>query len=264
MAAPARDNHEAGIETTQVLNEPTMQKLLQLRLTAFAAAWAEQQKNPEVNKLSFDERIGMLVDAEHLARENARIDRCLREAKLRMSAACVEDIDYPPKRELEKSVVRQLASCRWVTEHQNVLVTGATGTGKTYVACALAQQACRKGYHALYRRVTRLFEELTLAHADGSYPRLLARLAKVDVLVLDDWGLAPPTERERRDLLEVIDDRHGSRSTIITSQLDPKLWHDQIGDPTIADAVCDRLLHSAHRLVLKGPSRRKEEDAAKN
>lgn len=248
---------------TQVLNQPTMEKLLHLRLTAFAAAWAEQQKTPEVNKLSFDERIGLLVDAEHLARENARVGRCLRDAKLRMSTACVEDIDFSPKRELDKGVVRQLANCRWVAEHQNVLVTGATGTGKTYVACALAQQACRKGYRALYRRMPRLFEELTLAHADGTYARLLARLAKVDVLVLDDWGLAPPNERERRDLLEIIDDRHGNRSTVITSQLDSKLWHDQLGDPTIADAVCDRLLHNAHRLVLKGPSRRKEEAAAK-
>lgn len=240
-----------------------MEKLLHLRLTAFAAAWAEQQKTSEVNKLSFDERIGLLVDAEHLARENARVERCLRDAKLRMSTACVEDIDYSPKRELDKGVVRQLTNCRWVAEHQNVLVTGATGTGKTYVACALAQQACRKGYRALYRRMPRLFEELTLAHADGTYARLLARLAKVDVLVLDDWGLAPPNERERRDLLEIIDDRHGNRSTVITSQLDSKLWHDQLGDPTIADAVCDRLLHNAHRLVLKGPSRRKEEAAAK-
>lgn len=241
-----------------MLNEPTMQKLLMLKLTALAAAWAEQQKNPEVNNLSFDERLGMLVDAEYLARENARIARRLREAKLRMSAASVEDIDYAPKRELDKGVVRQLSSCRWVAEHQNIVVTGATGTGKTYVACALAQQACRKGYRAVYRRAPRLFEELALAHADGTYPRLLARLAKVDVLIIDDWGLAPPTDRERRDFLEIIEDRHGSRSTLITSQLDPKLWHDQIGDPTIADAVCDRILHNAHRLVLKGPSRRKE------
>ena len=246
-----------------MLNEPTLQKLLQLKLTAFAAAWTEQHKTPEVNKLSFDERIGMLVDVEHLARENARVARYLRDARLRMSTACMEDIDYSPKRELEKSVVRQLANCRWVAEHQNILVTGATGTGKTFVACALAQQACRKGYRALYRRAPRLFEELALAHADGSYAKLLTRIAKVDVLVLDDWGLAPPNERERRDLLEIIDDRHANRSTVITSQLDSKLWHDQLGDPTIADAVCDRLLHNAHKLVLKGPSRRKEEAAVK-
>lgn len=246
-----------------MLNEPTKQKLHDLKLTAFAAAWAEQQKNSEMNKLSFDERLGLLVDAEHLARENARIERCLREAKLRLATASVEDIDYAPKRELDKSVVRQLATCRWVSEHQNVVVTGATGTGKTYVACALAQQACRKGFRAVYRRAPRLFQELSLAHADGSYQRLLARLAKIDVLIIDDWGLAPPSERERSDLMEVIEDRSGNRSTIITSQLPTSKWHDYLGDPTIADAVCDRLLHNAHRLVLKGPSRRKEESAEK-
>lgn len=238
-----------------------MQKLLALKLTAFAAAWSEQQKNPEMAKLSFDERLGFLVDAEHLARDNARIARCLKEAKLRMSTACVEDIDYAAKRELDKGVVRQLATCRWVQEHQNVIVTGMTGTGKTYLACALAQQACRRGFRALYRRAPRLFEELTLAHADGSYARLLARLAKVDVLVIDDWGLAPTADRERRDLLEIFEDRHGARSTIITSQLPTAKWHDYLGDPTIADAVCDRILHNAHRLVLKGPSRRKREAA---
>jgi DNA replication protein DnaC len=258
--APRATTTRSG-KRKHVLKEPTMQKLVDLKLTAFAAAWEEQQKNPEMHKLSFDERLGMLVDAEHLTRENARIGRCLREAKLRMSAACVEDIDYAPRRELDKGVIRQLASCRWVAEHQNVVITGMTGTGKTYVACALAQQACRKGYRAVYRRAPRLFEELTLAHADGSYARLLARLAKVEVLVIDDWGLAPPTDRERRDLLEVIEDRHGNRSTIITSQLPTAKWHDQLGDPTIADAVCDRILHNAHRLVLKGPSRRKEDAA---
>src|SRR5262249_36096955 len=147
--------------------------------------------NPEVHKLSFDERLGLLVEAEHLSRENARIARCLKEAKLRMSAACVEDIDCSPKRELDKAIVRQLATCRWIADRQNVVVTGATGTGKTYVACALAQQACRRGYRSAYRRAPRLLEELTLAHADGSYARLLARLAKLDVLVIDDWGLAP-------------------------------------------------------------------------
>lgn len=238
-----------------------MQKLLALKLSALAAAWTEQQKNPEMAKLSFDERLGLLVDAEHLARENARIGRCLKEAKLRMTAACVEDIDYAAKRELDKGVIRQLATCRWVQEHQNVIVTGMTGTGKTYVACALAQQACRKGFRAIYRRAPRLFEELTLAHADGTYARLLARLAKADVLVIDDWGLAPATDRERRDLLEIFEDRHGLRSTIITSQLPTTKWHDHLGDPTIADAVCDRILHNAHRLVLKGPSRRKQEAA---
>ena len=244
-----------------MLNEPTIEKLKALKLTAFADAWTTQQKDPEMVKLSFDERLGMLVDAEWLHRENARLERCLKEAKLRISSACVEDIDYAGKRELDKSVVRQLATCRWVAEHQNVAVTGMTGTGKTYVACALAQQACRKGYRAIYRRAPRLFEELTLAHADGTYGRLLQRFAKVDILIIDDWGLAPPKDTERRDLLEILEDRYGNRSTIITSQLPTTKWHDHLGDPTIADAVCDRVLHNAHRLVLKGPSRRKQEVA---
>jgi DNA replication protein DnaC len=246
-----------------VLNEPTMEKLQALKLTAFAEAWATQQKNPDMVKVSFDERLGLLVDAEWLYRENVRLERCLKEAKLRIGNACVEDIDYAAKRELDKSVIRQLATCRWVAEHQNVAITGMTGTGKTYLACALAQQACRKGHRAIYRRAPRLFEELTLAHAGGTYGRLLQRLAKVDVLIIDDWGLAPPKDDERRDLLEILEDRYGSRSTIITSQLPTTKWHDHLGDPTIADAVCDRLLHNAHRLVLKGPSRRKEESAEK-
>jgi DNA replication protein DnaC len=242
-----------------VLTEPTLEKLKTLRLYALGDAWTAQQKDPDAQKLAFDERLGMLVDAEWLARENRRLGRLLKEAKLRIGSACVEDIDYPPRRELEKSTIRQLATCRWVAEHQNVVIIGMTGTGKTYVACALAQQACRKGYRAIYRRATRLNEELALAHADGTYAILLARLARADVLVIDDWGLAPPKDQERRDLLEVLEDRCGDRSTILTSQVPTTKWHDYIGDPTVADAVCDRLLHNAHRIVLKGPSRRKED-----
>lgn len=241
-----------------MLTEPTMEKLRALRLDALAAAWVEQQRSPDIQKLPFDERLGMLIDAQWLHRENKRLVRVLQEAKLRLANACIEDIDYPARRELEKATVRQLATCRWVEEHQNVVITGATGTGKTYVACALAQQACRKGFRAIYRRATRLNEELTLAHADGTYANLLARLARVDVLVIDDWGLAPPKDQERRDLLEIVEDRHGARSTIMTSQVPTTRWHDHIGDPTVADAVCDRVLHNSHRLVLKGPSRRKE------
>jgi DNA replication protein DnaC len=241
-----------------MLTDPTVERLKALRLDAFAAAWQAQQQEPALSDLSFDERLALLVDAEWLARENRRLQTALKEAKLRLSQACVEGIDYPARRELDKATVRQLAACRWVHEHHNVLVTGMTGTGKSYIACALAQQACRKGYRALYRRVPRLFEELTLAHADGSYIRLLARFARIDVLVLDDWGLGGLRDQDRRDLLEILEDRTGMRSTIVTSQLPPAKWHDYIDDPTTADAICDRLLYPAHRLVLKGPSRRKE------
>jgi DNA replication protein DnaC len=241
-----------------MLNEPTIEKLRALRLDTMAAAWEEQQKSPDVTALSFDERFGMLVDAEWLARENRRVQRALKEAKLRLGQATVEAIDYPARRELDKAVIRQLGSCRWIDEHQVVIVTGATGVGKTYVACALAHQACRKGHRAMYRRASRLFDEMRLARADGTYARLLGRVAKIDVLVLDDFAIAPLTDGERRDLLEILEDRHGTRSTIITSQLPPKEWHDYLADPTLADSICDRLVHQAHRIVLKGPSRRKE------
>lgn len=242
-----------------MLNEPTVEKLKAMRLDALADAWREQQQKPDVAKLPFDDRFALLVDAEWLHRENKRLGRCLKEAKLRLSQACIEDIDYAARRELDRAVVRQLATCRWVADSQNVVITGATGTGKTYLACALAHQACRKGYRAIYRRASRLADELTIARADGSYPRVLARLARVEVLVIDDWGHAPMRDQERRDLVEVLDDRHGLKSTVMTSQLPVAKWHDHIGDPTNADAICDRVLHNAHRIVLKGPSRRKGE-----
>jgi DNA replication protein DnaC len=241
-----------------MLSPPTLEKLHALKLAAMAAAWTAQQQDAAASQLSFDERFGFLVEAEWLARENARLTRSLQAAKLKLSQACVEAIDYPARRELDRALVRQLATGRWIAEHQHVLISGATGTGKTFVACALAHQACRQGYRALYWRVSRLFHELALARADGTYPRLLAKLARVDVLVLDDFALAPLQEAERRDLLEILEDRYGTRSTIVTSQLPPAHWHEYIGDPTLADAICDRLLHNAHRLMLKGPSRRKE------
>ncbi|HEY4238340.1 MAG TPA: IS21-like element helper ATPase IstB [Kofleriaceae bacterium] len=239
-----------------MLTEPTSEKLQAMRLETMATTWRDQTGKPDVHKLAFDERFGMLVDAEWLYRENKRLATALRDAKLRISSACIEDIEYSTKRELDRAQVRQLGTCRWVIEHQNVLITGATGTGKTYLACALAQQACRKGHRALYRRAARLYSELALARADGTYARVLAKIARADVLVIDDFAMTPITDAERRDLFEVLDDRHGNRSTIISSQIPPKRFHEYIAEPTHADAICDRLIHTAHKLVLKGPSRR--------
>lgn len=243
-----------------MLMEPTIEKLKSLHLYAMAAAWVAQRGDPSIGEIDFDARLGLLVDAETLARDNKRIARLLREAKLRIPGACMEDIDTSPKREIERSLVKTLATGRWIADHQNVLITGMTGVGKTYVACALAQLGCRTGFRALYRRTPRLFEEIALAHADGTYTRLLAKLAKIDVLVLDDWGLAPLTDVQRRDVLEIMDDRHGARSTVIASQLPVGKWHDHLGDPTIADAVLDRVVHNAHRINLKGPTRRKTDE----
>ena len=243
-----------------MLREPTIEKLHTLRLRILARTWLEQDNSADTLALSFDERLALLVDAEMLARENARLARNLREAKLRITEACIEGIDFPRERQLDKSVVRQFAGCRWVDEHQTVIITGPTGTGKSYFACALAHQACRKGFRVFYRRVPRLFDELRLARADGTYPRLLARIAKVDVLVLDDFAIAPLTEEARRDLLEILEDRYGLGATIITSQLKHERWHDFLADPTVADAICDRVLHGAHKIPLAGPSRRKPKE----
>jgi len=190
-----------------MLNSPTVEKLRAMKLQAMLAAWEAQQQDPSSASLTFDERLALLIDAEWLARENRRLARALQEAKLRPSHACLEAVDYGPRRGLDKSQLRQLATCRWVADHQAVLIYGACGTGKSFLACALAHQACRHGYRALYWRTSRLFHELTLARAAGTYPRLLARLARVDVLVLDDWGLAPIQDQERQDLLEILEDR---------------------------------------------------------
>ena len=221
-------------------------------------AWILQRTDPSMGELPFDERLALLVEAEALSRENTRLAKLMREAKLRIPNACMEDVDYAPRRQLDKAQLRQLATGRWIADRQNVLITGMTGVGKSYLGCALGQLACRLGFRVLYRRVPRLFEELAIAHVDGSYVRLLARLAKTDVLILDDWGLAPMTDQQRRDILEILEDRHGSRSTIVTSQLPVENWHDYIAHPTIADAVLDRLVHNAHKVSMKGPSRRKE------
>lgn len=242
-----------------MLTQPTLEKLHELKFSAMAEAWQQQQRDPQVRKLSFDERFALLVDAEWLHRKNKSLERKLREAKLRIAGACIEGIDYPARRQLDRALIHQLATCAWVEQHQNVIITGKTGVGKTYIGCALAQQACRKGHRALYRRASRFFDELALARADGSYVRLLGRLARIEVLVLDDWGLVQVGGEERRNLSEVMEDRSELKSTIITSQLPVTQWHDYIGDPTIADAICDRVVHNAHRIDLQGPSRRKNQ-----
>ena len=240
-----------------MLTEPTVEKLRELRLEVMAATFLEQQRDLETARLSFEERLGLMVDAEWIQQQNKRLQRRLREAKLKLPQACVEDIDYPARRELDRAVIRRLSTCRWIEEYENLAITGATGVGKTYITCALAHQACRKGYRAIYRRVPRLFQEFNLARADGTYVRLLAKFARIHILVLEDFGLTPLSDQDRYDLLEILEDRYGRRSTIVTSQLPPDRWHDHLADPTVADAILDRLIHNAHRIELKGPSRRK-------
>ena len=241
-----------------MLTEQTLQQLQSLNLLEMARKWQEQQRDPQMAELSFDERFGLLVDSQSLSQHNKRIARLLSEAKLRLPQACVEDVDFPRSRELDKPLWRQLATCRFIEDHRGILVVGATGTGKTYVSCALGQAALRKGHRVRYYRTCRLLDELALARADGSYSKLLCRLARFDLLILDDFLMSPPTEMQRRDLLEVLEDRYGNRSTLCSSQLPVDTWHAQLGDPTLADALLDRLVHNAYRLVLKGPTRRKD------
>jgi DNA replication protein DnaC len=239
-----------------MLNHPTYERLAQLRLTGMAKALAEQAQIPEILNLTFEERLGLLVDRELTERHNRQTSTRLRRARLKQTAVA-EDIDYRHPRGLDRTLFRRLLTGDWVRGHQNVLITGPTGVGKTYLACALADAACRQGFTALYQRLPRLFEELTIARADGRYLKLMAALAKVDVLVLDDWGLAVLDGERRRDLLEVLDERYQTRSTLVTSQLPVAHWHDALGDPTLADAILDRLVHQAHALALAGESLRK-------
>jgi DNA replication protein DnaC len=243
-----------------MLNEQTFEKLHALQLTGMAEALKDQMGRTDMDGLAFEERFSMLVDAQHLFRENKRMKRLLENAKLKL-AASMEDIDYRSPRGLDKSVLLSLANCDWVRKHRNVIIVGPTGAGKTFIACALAQRACREGMTAFYLRTPKLYYTLAMARADGSYARVLARLARTSVLVLDDLGMAALTDSERQDLLEVIEDRHGSASTIITSQLPVEHWHEVIGDPTIADALLDRLVHNAHKINLKGESMRKRKAA---
>jgi DNA replication protein DnaC len=239
-----------------MLNHPTLEKLQRLRLFGMLKALTEQMNMPDIEHLSFEERLGLLADREITEREDRRLKTRLRQAKLKHNA-CIEDIDYRAPRGLDKALMLQLSACRWVHEGLNLIINGPTGVGKTWIACALAQKACREGYTALYLRLPRLFEELSLAHGDGRFPKLMATFAKTDLIVLDDWGLAKLTAEQRRDLLELLDDRHGNRSTLVTSQLPVDHWHEMIGDPTLADAILDRLIHNAYRINLSGESLRK-------
>ena len=240
-----------------MLPHPTIDKLHQLRCAGMAKALAEQLGSPEVEALSFEERLGLLVDRELTERSSRQLTNRLRRAKLRHTA-CIEDIDFRSPRGLDKDLVLSLAHGRWIREHLNILITGPAGIGKSWLACALAHSACRCGHSASYRRTPRLLTELAIARADGTYPKLLASLAKTEVLVIDDFGLAKLSAENRRDLLEIIEDRHGVRSTIVTSQLPVAKWHAVLGDPTLADAILDRLVHSAYQLNLKGESMRKK------
>ena len=240
-----------------MLTHPTLAKLEQLKFSGMLRGLRLQLEDPTVEEMDFIDRLGLLVDREMTVRENARLKSRLRRAGLRQNA-CLEDIDYRKGRGLSRSVIQQLASCSWVRHHQNVLITGATGVGKSFIACALAHRACLEGFTAKYYRLPRLLEDLEIARGDGRYLKLLKQLAKTDILVLDDWGLAKLTPANQRDLLELPDDRHQTKSTIATSQLPLEHWYESMPDPTLADAMLDRLVHNAHRLVLTGESMRKK------
>ncbi len=242
-----------------MLTQHTLQKLHTLKLIGMLDAFEQQQAQPETHDLSFEERLGLLVDREILYRENKRLERLLRGAKLRVNA-CIEDINYRHPRGLDRSLMASLASCDWIGRQLNLCIVGATGTGKTWLAGAFGNQACRQGLSVRYLRLPRLFEMLRIAHGYGSYPRLMNQLAKTDLMVLDDWGLQKLSAPQRNDIMEIIEDRYGLRSTLIASQLPIEHWHDYVGDATLADAILDRLLHNAQRLLLDGESMRKTTD----
>lgn len=242
-----------------MLKNPTIENLRALKLNGMLKALEDQETVSNIAELSFNDRLGLLVDAELLSRNNTPLQSRLRSARLRLSA-CIEDIEVKSGRGLDKTNLLALATCDWLRLHRNVLVTGPTGSGKTYISCAIAQKACREGYSAVYERASKLFHDLALAKADGSYFSTLRTLSKKDLLVIDDFALAPLTDEQRRDLLEIMEDRYNRRSTIIVSQVPVDHWHEIIGDPTIADAILDRLVHNAHKIQLRTKvSKRKEE-----
>ena len=238
-----------------MLTNQTITQLRELKLYGMADGLEQQLSQPQNYDLAFEERLGLLVDREVAFRDTRRLSRLLKAARLR-HAACVEDIDFRHRRGLDKRQMAGLSSCDWIRVHQQLLITGPTGVGKTWIACALANQACRQGLSAFYARCNRLLEELHIAHGNGTYTRRLQQLARVDVLILDDWGLVKLQQPERTDLLEVLEDRCGVRSTVVTSQLPVDAWHEVVGAPTLADAIMDRMLADAHRIELRGESMR--------
>lgn len=239
-----------------MLNHPTLDQLRALRLDGMAKAFEDQMQMAGIGNLTFEERLGFLIDREVTVRNDRRLKTRLRQARLRQAVACVEDVDFRTHRGLDRKLFMSLTSCDWIARHRNVLITGPTGVGKTFLACALAQKACREGYTVRYLRLGRFLEDLVLAHADGRYSKLMSQLARTDVLVLDDWGLAPLGDVDRREILEILEDRHELRSTMVTSQLPIATWHETIGQPTLADAILDRLVHNAYRIELQGESMR--------
>ena len=239
-----------------MLNQPTIEKLQAMKLHGMAEAFREQFETAASSQLSFEERLGLLVDRQWTWKEGRALTRRLQLAKFK-ERGVVEDIDYQHPRGLDRKLMRTLATSEWVRLHHNVLFLGSTGLGKSWLACALAHKACRDGFLALHKRMAELFRELAMARADGSLGQVLSRLARIDVLVLDDFAMAPLKDQERRDFLEICDDRYQRRSTILTSQVPVAHWHEQIGDPTIADSIMDRLVHNAYRIELSGESIRK-------
>ena len=239
-----------------MLRHPTLEQLHQIGLIGMAKAFEELIGTRDADALGFEDRLAILIEREVAWRASKRTEARLRHAKLRQRAA-VEDVDYRAQRGLDRTLFQKLIGGQWIAERQNLLITGPCGVGKSWLACALAHKACRDNRRTLYVRLPRLLEDLGLARSDGRYPRLLKSLARVELLVLDDWGLAPLAAEQRRDLLEIIDDRHDRASTLVTSQFPVDRWHDMIGDPTLADAILDRLIHNAHRIVLTGDSLRR-------